>query len=68
MKRGVAGGISERTPAREMSDGLLRFMGIATAAALVEGTHGSCRDIREIRGHLREKHKFWHSLQSPTGP
>lgn len=37
-KRGDSGGTKERTPARQMSDGLLRFMGIATA--LLSSQHG----------------------------
>ena len=37
-RRGASGGTSEKTPARQMSDGLLRFMGIATA--LLSSKHG----------------------------
>ncbi|KZX22152.1 putative ATPase [Rathayibacter tanaceti] len=36
--RGSVGGMAERTPARQMSDGLLRFIGIATA--LLSSQHG----------------------------
>ncbi|PPF67091.1 hypothetical protein C5C21_07450 [Rathayibacter tritici] len=36
--RGSSGGMAERTPARQMSDGLLRFIGIATA--LLSSQHG----------------------------
>lgn len=52
-KRGVSGGSSERTPARQMSDGLLRFMGIATA--LLSSQHGLDVDTAVVSSGLENK-------------